>query len=409
MTHTPQGSFPQGRDVDEHRAAYEALRHPDFQFAILVDIAADAIISVDDDQIITLFNKGAERIFGYDATEIIGQPLDVLLPPVSREAHREHIHTFGTSRIQARRMGERAEVKGRRKNGEIFPAEASISKFEIEGRRIFTAVLRDVSDRRAAEQERARLLEAERSARSSAEQALRMRDEVLAVVSHDLRNPLSVIDMCSTSLADALPSDDVRAHELLATITSSTAWMHRLIEDLLDVARLEGGRLELERQSHDLVRVISEATLLVEPLFGDKSIALREELPEFLPRVHVDARRIIQVLENLISNAVKHTASGGSIRVSARVDEREVCVEVADTGSGIAADDLPRLFDRYWQARDANRGGAGLGLAIAKGIVEAHGGRIRVQSRVGEGSTFSFSLPLDSATPSARVGDAPTS
>lgn len=409
MTHTPQGSFPQGRDVEEHRAAYEALRHPDFQFAVLVDIAADAIVSVDDDQIITLFNKGAERIFGYEASEIIGQPLDLLLPPETRAIHREHIHTFATSRVQARRMGERAEVRGRRKNGEIFPAEASISKFVVDGRHIFTAVLRDVSDRRAAEQERARLLESERGARRAAEQALRMRDEVLAVVSHDLRNPLSVIDMCSASLADKLPPADAHAHELLATISSSTAWMNRLIEDLLDVARLEGGRLELERKSHDLVRIISEATLLVEPLFSDKSITLREELPEFLPRVRVDARRIIQVLENLISNAVKHTASGGSIRVSARVDAGDVCIVVADTGSGIATDDLPHLFDRYWQARDAKRGGAGLGLAIAKGVVEAHGGRIWVQSRVGEGSTFSFSLPLDPATSRARVGDAPTS
>lgn len=396
--HTPIGGFPDGRDITEHRAAMEALRTSEFRFASIVDIAADAIVSVDDEQVITLFNQGAERIFGYTAAEVIGKPLDLLLPPDVHEIHREHIRHFSRTGESARRMGERSEVRGRRKNGEIFPAEASISKFDLGERRVFTAVLRDITDRRAAEQERARLLDAERSARAAAEVALRTRDEVLAVVSHDLRNPLSVIDMCAASLSDKLPPDDA-AHSLVRTIESSTAWMNRLIEDLLDVARVEAGRLALERNPHDLVRVISEATMMLEPLIAEKSLTLREELPDYLPRANVDSRRIVQVLENLVSNAVKHTAAGGEIRIHAEATNGEILVSVRDTGSGIPSENLPHLFDRFWQARGARRGGAGLGLAIAKGIVEAHGGRMWVESELGSGSLFGFSIPLDSDSP----------
>src|SRR5688572_4868414 len=167
MTHTPPGSFPDGRDIAEHRAAEGALRESEFRFSSIVDIAADAIVSVDGDQRITLFNQGAERIFGYKASEVMGQPLDVLLPPDVHAIHREHIQRFGRSPDPARRMGERSEVRGRRKNGEIFPAEASISKFDVSGRPVFTAVLRDITDRRAAELERANLLSAEREARAA--------------------------------------------------------------------------------------------------------------------------------------------------------------------------------------------------------------------------------------------------
>jgi PAS domain S-box-containing protein len=400
MTHTPPGTFPNGRDIAEHLAAEEALRASEFRFSSIVDIAADAIVSVDDDQRITLFNQGAERIFGYEASEVIGRPLDVLLPADVHVAHREHIRHFAHSSESARRMGERNEVRGRRKNGEIFPAEASISKFDMGGRLVFTAVLRDITDRRKAEEERARLLEGERAARAAVELALRARDEVLAVVSHDLRNPLSVIDMCIDALSDRLAAQDEAARGLVATIASSTAWMNRLIEDLLDVARVEAGRLTLEREPQDLVRVISEATLLLEPLIAEKSLSLHEDLPDFLPRASVDARRIVQVLENLVSNAVKHTAPGGEIRIGAVSANGEVRITVGDTGAGIPAENLPHLFDRFWQARGARRGGAGLGLAIAKGIVEAHGGRMWVESKVGVGSTFGFSLPLDPNTPS---------
>jgi signal transduction histidine kinase len=169
--------------------------------------------------------------------------------------------------------------------------------------------------------------------------------------------------------------------------------MNRLIEDLLDVTRVEAGRLQLDRKPQDLVRAIAEAVTLFEPAIAEKSIALREEIPDDLPPASVDAARIVQVLQNLVSNAVKFTPPGGEIAIRAAAENGEALIAVRDTGTGIPAEHLPRLFDRFWQATGSRRGGAGLGLAIAKGIIEAHGGRIWVESEVGRGSTFTFALP----------------
>jgi signal transduction histidine kinase len=142
------------------------------------------------------------------------------------------------------------------------------------------------------------------------------------------------------------------------------------------------------------VRVIAEAVTMLEPALAQKSIALREEIPDYLPRASVDAARLVQVLQNLVSNAVKFTSPGGEIAIRAAAKNGEALIAVRDTGIGIPAEDLPRLFDRFWQATGSRRGGAGLGLAIAKGIVEAHGGRIWVESEVGRGSTFTFAVPV---------------
>lgn len=381
------GVMIEGRDITPRRAAEDALRLSEFRFSGIVDIAADAIVSVDEDQVITLFNQGAERMFGYTAAEVIGKPLDVLIPHDVRELHRHHLREFTKSPIRARRMGERSEVRGLRKSGEEFPAEASISKLDVEGRRVYTAVMRDVSERRSAEQERARLY-------AEAQQAIRARDDVLSIVSHDLRNPLSVIGMCASAIEDFMPTPDPRISDLVATIQSSADWMNRLIEDLLDVTRVEAGRLQLHRRPEDLLRVIAEAVTMLQPAVAGKSISLREEIPEYLPRADVDAPRMIQVLQNLVSNAVKFTSPGGEIAIQATAKDGEARIAVSDTGIGIPPDDLPRLFDRFWQATGSRRGGAGLGLAIAKGIIEAHGGRIWVESEVGRGSTFTFALPV---------------
>jgi PAS domain S-box-containing protein len=382
-----RGVMIEGRDITPRRTAEDALRLSEFRFSGIVDIAADAIVSVDEDQVITLFNQGAERMFGYTAAEAIGKPLDLLIPHDVRELHREHLREFAKSPIRARRMGERSEVRGLRKNGEEFPAEASISKLDVEGRRVYTAVMRDVSERRAAELERARLY-------AEAQQAIRARDDVLSIVSHDLRNPLSVIGMCASAIEDMLATPNAAITDMLETIQNSADWMNRLIEDLLDVTRVEAGRLQLNRKPEDLVRVIAEAVTMLEPALAQKSIALREEIPDYLPRASVDAARLVQVLQNLVSNAVKFTSPGGEIAIRAAAKNGEALIAVRDTGIGIPAEDLPRLFDRFWQATGSRRGGAGLGLAIAKGIVEAHGGRIWVESEVGRGSTFTFAVPV---------------
>lgn len=574
----PEPAADSRRD-SERIAAEESLRISEATFQGIVAIAADAIVTVDEEHRITLFNSGAEIIFGYAPEEVLGQPLEILIPERFRANHRRQVEEFARGPIAARRMGERREIYGRRKGGALFPAEASISKIEVAGRRFFTAVLRDVTDRQAAEQERTRLLEAERAARELAEsaerrasflaeageilnasldhqetlgalarlvvprlaafvavdvlddddnlrrldvvhadpakaalahafidfpldrakpyltrralesgrselvadvtgatleewsqgarhldmlrgldlrsfmsvpliahgrtlgafamgrtatssvfttadlalaeelarraslavdnarlyrqaqRATRLRDEVLGIVSHDLRNPLSVISMCASTL-DELPPPDAaaRAHELAETILTSSEWMQRMIQDLLDVGSIEAGRLALERSTEDFFVLIHQVLAMFERAARDKSIRLHAELPEDLPRVHADGERILQVLGNLIGNAVKFVSPGGAITVTATAREAVVEVAVNDSGPGIPPDELPRIFDRFWHARRAaTTRGTGLGLTIAKGIVEAHGGSMRAESTLAVGSTFTFTIPLAAA------------
>jgi PAS domain S-box-containing protein len=228
---------------------------------------------------------------------------------------------------------------------------------------------------------------------SSARRATKARDEVLAVVSHDLRNPISAIAMCARILREAPPADDVEREKMLTAITEATVWMQQLIRDLLDVSAIEAGRLSVERQPASIAAIVSTATGMVSGEVEERSIDLRVDVPDATAPVTVDASRIVQVITNLLGNAVKFTEAAGAVTIRVRNEPSAVIVSVSDTGSGIAPEALPHIFDRFWQARATPRAGSGLGLAIARGIIEAHGGRIWVESELEKGSTFSFSLP----------------
>jgi len=228
---------------------------------------------------------------------------------------------------------------------------------------------------------------------SSARRATKARDEVLAVVSHDLRNPISAIAMCARILREAPPADDAEREKMLTAITEATVWMQQLIRDLLDVSAIEAGRLSVERQPASIAAIVSTATGMVSGEVEERSIDLRVDIPDATAPVTADASRIVQVITNLLGNAVKFTEAGGIVTIRVRNEPSVLIVSVSDTGSGIAPDALPHIFDRFWQARATPRAGSGLGLAIARGIIEAHGGRIWVESELGKGSTFSFSLP----------------
>ena len=173
--------------------------------------------------------------------------------------------------------------------------------------------------------------------------------------------------------------------------------MSHLIRDLLDMARIESRRLQLERCNHELAGLIGDALEMFQPLAGEGQIRLGADTPDAALALSCDRERILQVLSNLIGNALKFTPAGGSVRLVVRRDEandaRMVCLGVADTGTGIAPENLENIFDRYWQVRASGRAGAGLGLSIARGIVEAHGGRIWAESEMGRGSTFWFTVP----------------
>lgn len=554
-----QGSHPDANDTRDisRDAREEALRRSEARFSGIIALASEAIISINEDQEIILYNPGAEAIFEYEASEVLNQPLDLLLPVQHASRHAAHIRTFGESSVTSRRMGERRKISGRRKSGEEFPAEASISWMEVDGEKQFTVVLRDVTEQTRSQKaqelladlghalaaslemdetlratarevvrhladfcaihleddgvvceaaaahesedgagravsttepevqrERTlllrevlelgtpqllsrgssairrdgtadhfspqspacqRLLEhlsatscmvlalqarervlgsilfvssnpdriydaghlalAEEVARRTAlglenaklyreaQNAVQNKDEILGVVSHDLGNPLQAVIMAANTLNVSAPESSKESF-LVSAILRSAERMERLIHDLLEFRRMESGSLSLKAAPARLAPLLEEAVETLRPLADVKEIglALTPCAPD-LPPLAVDTDRVMQVLSNLVGNAVKYSPPKSRVQVSAWEENGEVVVEVKDTGPGIPADQLPRVFDRFWRAEKSGRHGIGLGLAIARTLVEAHGGRIWVESEVGTGSAFRFALP----------------
>lgn len=228
-----------------------------------------------------------------------------------------------------------------------------------------------------------------------AQDAVRARDEVLRVVSHDLRNPIGTVQMGTSFLMEVLPGgqDGGPVDRTLRSMLNASRSAERMIRDLLDVARIEAGQLAIDAAPEDVAPLIEEAVDGQRRIAEAQGIELRVAPLHGLPLVHADRDRVLQVLGNLISNALKFTPDGGVVEVGAAPAEGEVRCYVTDTGTGIPADHLEHLFDRFWQARKTDRRGLGLGLAIVQGLVHAHGGRVWVESEVGSGTTFHFTLP----------------
>ncbi|MGH7620350.1 MAG: GAF domain-containing sensor histidine kinase, partial [Gemmatimonadaceae bacterium] len=227
------------------------------------------------------------------------------------------------------------------------------------------------------------------------QQAVRARDDLMAVVSHDLRNPLGVIQSQAALLKQSSRDGGDHSKETsegLERIKRAVGHMTALISDLLDLAKIEAGRFVLRRAPENVSEIVRESLTMLRPLAEAKQIAITEHAIDMT--VSVDRERIFQVLSNLVGNAIKFTPQGGAIRVLAEQHGEHVLFTVSDTGPGIPPDDIPQLFDRYSQGERKSSGGAGLGLYIAKGVVEAHGGRIWVEPPADGGATFKFELPL---------------
>ncbi|MFS0518212.1 response regulator [Nostoc sp. UIC 10607] len=361
--------------LDERQRTQEELRFSQARFARILDIADDAIISINGFQRITLFNQGAEKIFGYSAQEVIGQGLDLLLPQRFFQAHRQHVVDFGQSPNLARRMGERREIYGRRKDGTEFPAEASISKIDMGKEIFYTVILRDVTERKQIE---------------------RMKDEFVSVVSHELRTPLTSIYGSLGMLASGLlPTDSDQGKRLLQIATDSTERLVRLINDILDIERIESGKAKMEPEICDIVDLITQAVNVMQPLADKAGVTL--SISALSGQVLADCDRIVQTLTNLLSNAIKFSSAGSTVWLGAQQQGDEVVLTVKDTGRGIPTDKLESIFERFQQVDSSdsrNHDGTGLGLAICKSIMQQHGGRIWAESVLGEGSTFYVTLPL---------------
>ena len=254
-------------------------------------------------------------------------------------------------------------------------------------------LLKTAAGRLASAVEHRRLLAAERAARASAQEAVKQRDDVLAIVAHDLRNPLGRILMSASLLKSEFPPDNVP--KTLAILERAVKAAERLVRDLLDVSRLEAGGLRMERAPASAADLVAEVAEEFAGLAASRSVALRTRVAEGLPPVNADRSRVIQALSNLIDNALRLTPAGGTITISAARAQGLVEFAVEDTGPGIPPEQLPHLFDRFWQGSREHRGSSGLGLAIVKGVADAHGGRVFVESRVGEGTAFRMWIPAE--------------
>ena len=364
----------------------------DRQFRALLDAAPDAMVIVDSEGRIVLVNAQAERLFGFQRAELLGQLVETLVPDRYRHSHSRHrAHYFSSAR--PRPMGMGLELFGRRKDGSEFPVEISLSPIETEKGVLVASAIRDITERKLAEAERARLVQ-ERTAHVEAN---RIKDEFLATLSHELRTPLNaILGWIGLIETGSLPPDGIAG--ALATVSRNARAQAQLVDDLLDVSRIVTGKLRLQSVTLDLTDLADAALQVLRPAAEAKRIQLDAHYQARPVLIVADPDRIQQVIWNLLSNAVKFTPQHGRVRLEIALAGRDVQIEVRDTGEGIPESFLPHIFDRFRQGDSSTtrpHGGLGLGLAIARSIVELHGGTIDAASS-GEkkGATFRVRLPL---------------
>jgi PAS domain S-box-containing protein len=385
------------RDVTERHLA-EITSH---RLGAIVASSDDAIIGKDLNSIITSWNFGAERIFGYTADEMIGTSIMRLIPPDRHEEEREIL-----SRIRRGERFDHFETIRLAKDGRQLNVSITISPIKDSTGRVVGAskVARDITERKRAEEEaemanreRLRLLASEREARLQSERASRVKDEFLATLSHELRTPLNAV----LGWAKILRLGKLQGEELqqgLDTIERNARIQAQLIEDLLDMSRIISGKVRLDVQMIDLPAVLNESIETLRATAEAKGVHLKALRHPFPVSISSDPNRLQQVFGNLLHNAIKFTPKDGKVHVRLERFESHVEVSFTDTGEGIAADFLPYVFERFQQG-DASttrrHGGLGLGLAIVKQLVELHGGNVRVKSGgIGQGATFTVHLPL---------------
>ena len=365
------------------------------RFRELLEAAPDAIIEVDREGRIVLLNKVTENLFGYGREELLGNSVDSLIPKDLRLAHVNHRADYW-SRPVTRPMGSGLKLEGQRKDGSRFPVEISLSPVNSEDGFRVTAIIRDISERKEAEEKYRGDLELRNR---EIERANRLKSEFLASMSHELRTPLHTVIGFSELLAEELKgplNDDQK--RFVNHIHKDAMHLLDLINDILDLSKIESGRLELRREAFDVATALEEALSSIRPQGFAKSIEIESSV-SVPTALYADRVRFKQILYNLLSNAVKFTPEQGRVRVDAVSRDGFVEISVTDTGIGIPTHEHEAVFEKFHQAGATTKGvreGTGLGLAITKRLVEQHGGRIWLESEPGKGSRFTFTLPLDS-------------
>jgi PAS domain S-box-containing protein len=369
------------RDVSERRRMQEAVRLGEERLRLLVESVREyAILMLDAEGRVKTWSAGAERIKGYTALEIVGRNFSVFFPPEEIEAGRPQ-----RALAAAVRNGQHREEGWRvRRDGSRFQADVTLTPlFDSDGTlRGFAKVTRDVTERKQAEEERAR--------------AIRARDEILSLLSHDLQNAVNALSLNTELLLRVHPASasETRMHGYGQVVGRSADTMKRLIRDLIDVQHIERGRFSIDPRPEGVIPLVEEALAPMQALAEEKSVHLETRLDRGSGSALCDRGRIVQVLHNLVGNAIKFVPEGGQVVVETAPAAPQVRFAVGDNGPGILPEHLPHVFDRHWQApSNVMRRGSGLGLFILKTIVEAHEGRTWVQSTPGAGASFFFTLP----------------
>jgi PAS domain S-box-containing protein len=384
--------FGSNTDIDDQKQAERSLLESKERLNGIVSSAMDAIITVDEEQRIVLFNEAAERMFGCPAAEALGQPFNRFIPERFRDAHTKLVRRCGETGGASRAM---RSLTALRADGTEFPIEAAISKVEVGGRKLYTLIHRDITERKQAETEREQLAR-EQIARASAEAASRSKDEFLALVSHELRSPLNAI-LGYTRMLRSGPANREAINNTTAVVERSAKAQLQIIEDLLDSARIITGKLRIEPGPVDLVPALEAAIDTVRSAAEAKGVTLVANFGPLPEQVLGDSTRLQQVVWNLLSNAVKFTPEGGRIELRMEGAADIVRITVSDTGQGVDPEFLPFVFDRFRQADPSGArryGGLGLGLSLVKYLAELHGGTITAESEgLGRGATFTVTLP----------------